>query len=151
MTHLEACIVITVVISLALFWVLPSFFDMFIKAKMFGYDRSKKEKVPVPEPVGVITAMAFLVMLTVNIPFEYTVLSQNLISYLGGLLAICWMILLGFVDDVLELKWRHKLWIPTIASLPLLAVYYMNIGRTVVILPLKLGIVDLGYFYYTKV
>lgn len=45
------------------------------------------------------------------------------------------MILLGFADDVLNLKWRHKLLLPTIASLPLLMVYYVNFNSTTVILP----------------
>lgn len=46
------------------------------------------------------------------------------------------MILLGFADDVLNLRWRHKLLLPTIASLPLLMVYYVNFNRTTVILPI---------------
>lgn len=45
------------------------------------------------------------------------------------------MILLGFADDVLDLKWRHKLLLPTIASLPLLMVYYVNFNATTIILP----------------
>ena len=92
--------------------------------------------------------MVYLVLLTIFIPIEFKHLSQDLVKYLGGLLAICWMVLLGFIDDVLNLKWRHKLWIPTIASLPLLIVYYMNIGRTVVVLPFNVGTVNLGFLYY---
>lgn len=45
------------------------------------------------------------------------------------------MILLGFADDVLNLRWRHKLLLPTIASLPLLMVYYVNFNLTTVIMP----------------
>jgi Glycosyl transferase family 4 len=45
------------------------------------------------------------------------------------------MILLGFADDVLNLRWRHKLLLPTVASLPLLMVYYINYGGTTVIMP----------------
>jgi len=41
-------------------------------------------------------------------------------------------VLLGFVDDVLDLKWRHKLIVPTIATLPLLVAYN---GVTNVIMP----------------
>ena len=33
------------------------------------------------------------------------------------------MTLLGFADDVLDLPWRYKLLLPTVASLPLLASY----------------------------
>lgn len=45
------------------------------------------------------------------------------------------MILLGFADDVLDLKWRHKLLLPTMASLPLLTVYFASGGLTSVLLP----------------
>jgi UDP-N-acetylglucosamine--dolichyl-phosphate N-acetylglucosaminephosphotransferase len=41
-------------------------------------------------------------------------------------------ILLGFADDVLDLKWRHKLIVPTIATFPLLVAYN---GATAVAMP----------------
>ena len=45
------------------------------------------------------------------------------------------MVFLGFADDVLNLRWRVKLILPTIASLPLLMVYLVNGGSTTIILP----------------
>lgn len=45
------------------------------------------------------------------------------------------MIFLGFADDVLNLRWRHKLLLPTLASLPLLMVYFTNFGNTVIVVP----------------
>jgi UDP-N-acetylmuramyl pentapeptide phosphotransferase/UDP-N-acetylglucosamine-1-phosphate transferase len=48
------------------------------------------------------------------------------------------MIFLGFADDVLELRWRHKLFLPTTASLPLLMLYFISGGSTTVVLPLPL-------------
>jgi hypothetical protein len=45
------------------------------------------------------------------------------------------MIFFGFADDVLDLKWRHKLLLPTLASLPLLMVYFVNIGSTTIVVP----------------
>jgi UDP-N-acetylglucosamine--dolichyl-phosphate N-acetylglucosaminephosphotransferase len=45
------------------------------------------------------------------------------------------MIFLGFADDVLNLKWRHKLLLPTMASLPLLTVYFVNFNSTTIIVP----------------
>lgn len=58
-------------------------------------------------------------------------------------------ILLGFADDVLDLKWRHKLIVPTIATFPLLVAYN---GVTAVAIPKFLrpllgGYIDLGIFY----
>lgn len=60
---------------------------------------------------------------------------SDLVEFLTALLSICCMILLGFADDVLDLRWRHKLLLPTIASLPLLMVYYVNFNSTFVIMP----------------
>lgn len=62
-------------------------------------------------------------------------LSFQYIEYIAALLSICCMIFLGFADDVLELKWRHKLFLPTMASLPLLMVYFVNFDSTVIIVP----------------
>ena len=41
-------------------------------------------------------------------------------------------VLLGFADDVVDLKWRHKLIVPTLATFPLLVAYN---GVTSVIVP----------------
>jgi UDP-N-acetylglucosamine--dolichyl-phosphate N-acetylglucosaminephosphotransferase len=49
-----------------------------------------------------------------------------------ALLSIVFMLLLGFMDDVLALKWRYKLILPLIASLPLLVMYN---GATTIVLP----------------
>lgn len=57
------------------------------------------------------------------------------VQLIGALLAICCMIFLGFADDVLNLRWRHKLLLPTVASLPLLMVYFTNFGNTLIVVP----------------
>lgn len=46
--------------------------------------------------------------------------------------------LLGFLDDIFDIRWRHKLPIPIIASIPLLMVYYAEQGITNVVVPLHL-------------
>ncbi|KAJ3565371.1 hypothetical protein NP233_g7672 [Leucocoprinus birnbaumii] len=61
--------------------------------------------------------------------------------------------MLGFLDDVFDIRWRHKLPIPIIASIPLLMVYYAERGNTHVVVPLPfrtlLGtLVNLGPLYY---
>lgn len=71
--------------------------------------------------------------------------------FIAGLLSICCMIFLGFADDVLDLKWRDKLLLPTMASLPLLMVYFVNIGVTTIIVPKPLRFIlgfdlDLGKY-----
>lgn len=57
-------------------------------------------------------------------PFPYI----RLMGLLAAITTICTSILLGFADDVLDLRWRHKLLFPTLSSLPLLMVYYIS-GR----------------------
>lgn len=59
------------------------------------------------------------------------------------------MVLLGFADDVLDVRWRYKVWFPAVASIPLLIFYYTNFGVTYVMMPLQLrswlgDLVDLG-------
>ena len=46
--------------------------------------------------------------------------------------------MLGFLDDVFDIRWRHKLPIPIVASIPLLMVYYAERGNTHVVVPLPL-------------
>lgn len=59
------------------------------------------------------------------------------------------MILLGFVDDVVALKWKYKLILPFVASIALLTVYD---GITSVVVPVPLRFifgqtVELGILY----
>jgi len=59
-------------------------------------------------------------------------------------------VLLGFIDDVVDLKWRYKLIVPTIATFPLLVAYN---GVTIIIVPKFARAIigkylDLGILYY---
>jgi UDP-N-acetylglucosamine--dolichyl-phosphate N-acetylglucosaminephosphotransferase len=68
----------------------------------------------------------------------------------AAVLSISMAILLGFVDDVIDIAWRYKIWIPMFASLPVLVAYS---GVTYVVVPIPLrsflgDIVDLNYLYY---
>lgn len=63
------------------------------------------------------------------------------------------MTLLGLIDDIFDLKWRYKWWIPAIAALPMLIVYSLDRGATHVSVPGFLrqylgDLVELGGFYY---
>jgi UDP-N-acetylglucosamine--dolichyl-phosphate N-acetylglucosaminephosphotransferase len=74
-------------------------------------------------------------------------------TYLSAILSIQSMLFLGFVDDVMNVRWRHKLPMPAIASLPLLLVYILEGGLTTIVVPSPLrpwlgSIVDLGILYY---
>lgn len=77
----------------------------------------------------------------------------RLVDYNAALATICFMLFLGFADDVLDIPWRVKLALPCIASLPLIIAYS---GGTSIVLPrpLRLGplaalkILHLGPLYY---
>ena len=153
--------------------------DAFIKAGLFGIDlnkpQTKRDKHgqllrnadgrpmgPVlPEGMGVVAGTAYLAAMVAFIPFAFAggraVLgsSISLARYLSAQLAICCMCFLGFADDVLELRWRERLWLPLIASFPLLMVYVAEGGGTTIVLPhfvaRALGIgpsIDIGVAYY---
>ena len=80
--------------------------------------------------------------------------------FLAALLSVNSMCFLGFVDNVLNLRWRHKLTLPTVASLPVLLVYFSQRGSTYVLVPDFLHklmapseseeflAIDFGIFYY---
>jgi UDP-N-acetylglucosamine--dolichyl-phosphate N-acetylglucosaminephosphotransferase len=77
-----------------------------------------------------------------------------LVDYNAALATICFMLFLGFADDVLDIPWRVKLVLPALASLPLLTAYSGGTGvivpkplRALLPLPsyLELGILYKGY------
>merc|ERR1719507_273766 len=85
----------------------------------------------------------------IMIPFSYSdyILDKSVTStfphsefvqLVAALLSITCMLLLGFADDVLDLRWRHKLLLPSMASLPLLMVYMVTTNRTEVVVPIFL-------------
>ncbi|CAH0560668.1 unnamed protein product [Brassicogethes aeneus] len=157
-------IVINLIMSIICYMVtvrlIPKVKDMFIKANLFGIDMSKTTSEKVPESLGVVTGCTFLItmFLFIPIPFGNSLFNgdfphDEFVELMAALLSICCMLLLGFADDVLDLRWRHKLLLPTIASLPLLMVYYVNFNSTTIIVPKPfretLGFsVDIGIIYY---
>ncbi|XP_026415666.1 UDP-N-acetylglucosamine--dolichyl-phosphate N-acetylglucosaminephosphotransferase-like [Papaver somniferum] len=125
-----------------------------LRRNLFGYDINKKGTpqglIKVPESLGIVIGVVFLV---VAIVFQYFNLTQDsnwLVEYNAALASICFMILLGFIDDVLDVPWRMKLMLPSIAALPLLMAYA---GHTTIIIPkplipyVGLEILDLGGIY----
>lgn len=125
-----------------------------LRRNMFGYDINKKGtpqgSIKVPESLGIVVGIVFLVLTILFQYFNFTSDSNWLVEYNAALASICFMILLGFVDDVLDIPWRVKLLLPSIAALPLLMAYA---GHTTIILPKPLvsyvgiEILDLGWLY----
>ncbi|NWI69048.1 GPT acetylglucosaminephosphotransferase, partial [Todus mexicanus] len=148
---------------LATLTLIPAFKEHFLAARLFGEDLNKASRRPVPEAQGVISGAVFLIILFCFIPVPFlrcfveeqcaAFPQDEFVELIGALLAICCMIFLGFADDVLNLRWRHKLLLPTMASLPLLMVYFTNFGNTTIVVPkpfrVLLGLhLDLGVLYY---
>ncbi|XP_050673941.1 UDP-N-acetylglucosamine--dolichyl-phosphate N-acetylglucosaminephosphotransferase [Leptidea sinapis] len=157
-------IILTFISSVAYFItdeLIPKLKELFIKAGLYGIDLCKTSKDKVPEALGVVSGCTFLVTSFLFIPIVFGNNLMDVKSFphsefaelLAALLSICCMLLLGFADDVLDLRWRYKLLLPTIASLPLLVVYYVNFNSTTIIVPIPLRqilgtTINIGFVYY---
>uniref|UniRef100_A0A6N2N5N6 UDP-N-acetylglucosamine--dolichyl-phosphate N-acetylglucosaminephosphotransferase n=1 Tax=Salix viminalis TaxID=40686 RepID=A0A6N2N5N6_SALVM len=125
-----------------------------LRRNLFGYDINKKGTpqgtVKVPESLGIVVAVVFMVLTIVFQFFTFAPDSNWLVEYNAALASICFMTLLGFIDDVLDVPWRVKLVLPSIAALPLLMAYA---GHTTIIIPkplipyVGLKVLDLGFIY----
>merc|ERR1711870_73818 len=109
--------------------------------------------------MGTISATVFILVLSVFIPFACAVYEHksfphaDLAEHLAAVQTITVASFMGFADDVLDLRWRHKIPLPFLATLPLLLVYYANGNETGVMVPNQLRwalgeSVDLGLFFY---
>jgi len=166
--HLELSIRIAFVISVLNFfgthYIIRVLKPLLIK-KLFGCDVHKDNRPRVPESLGLAVGISYIGTLVVFTPavfgtaplrsasnelFSYLTLT----SFLSALLSISAMLLLGFVDDVLELKWRHKLYLPTLATIPILTVYFISGSSTYISIPTFLQSyigqesINLSIFYY---
>ncbi|KAJ9284845.1 hypothetical protein DTO027B5_268 [Paecilomyces variotii] len=156
---------------------------VFMKAGLKGKDMAKPRKPEIPETMGAVCAVVYLLLLIVFIPFpfyKYIVAATSgggnrdvvfevqevetgrflhrfphskLASYLSGLLSIQSIVILGIGDDLLDIRWRHKVLIPAFGSIPMLIVYFVDFGVTQVVVPVPLqrylgNSVDLGWLYY---
>ena len=88
-----------------------------------------------PEALGIVTGTVFLVCLIFCLVGYAQSNPTKLLDVNAALLSICFMLFLGFTDDVLDWPWRYKLILPTVASLPLLCSYS---GSTSVVTPLPI-------------
>ena len=115
----------------------------------------------VPECMGLPAAAIYLFVLVLLVPIRYLGVEAahapgELAAYLSALLSVHASALLGFVDDVLDVRWRYKLPIPFLASIPMLVVYIASGGATSVVVPawpatlrtLLGDHVELGALYY---
>ena len=158
--------------------IIPQASPFFINRGLFGKDMSKRGKPIIPESIGIIPAITYLFIMFLSIPFFFIKSStggkfNNLISlnnnnngtdtwlsslpsYLSSMLSLESMILLGLIDDLFDIRWRHKFFLPAIASIPLIIIYYLEFNKTSILIPnfisnylqLNSNSIDLGIFYY---
>ncbi|KAF8104631.1 hypothetical protein N665_0170s0007 [Sinapis alba] len=157
-TELKRSILINAGLSLVGFFVtlkmIPVAARYVLRRNMFGFDINKRGtpqgEVKVPESLGIVVGVVFLIVGIIFQYFNFTEDSNWLVEYNAALASICFMILLGFVDDVLDVPWRVKLVLPSFATLPLLMAYA---GHTTIVIPkplvgyVGLEVLDLGRIY----
>ncbi|KAJ2401991.1 tunicamycin resistance protein, partial [Coemansia sp. RSA 2559] len=166
---LAVCMCISGLAGLATWCIVPATTSTFKRAGLAGADLAKPNHPVLAESMGVVAAMIYLVATFLFIPAQFrswlptaeeepkspfVFPHDRLGEYLSALLSLQSMVFLGFADDVLDLRWRFKLILPTIASVPVLIVYYVGYGVTHVAVPVFLRAwigahtVDLGAVYY---
>jgi UDP-N-acetylglucosamine--dolichyl-phosphate N-acetylglucosaminephosphotransferase len=129
---------------------------LLLKAGRSGRDLNKKGQPELPESLGVAAGAVYVMTLIVLLP---VVCPRQDFRRFGDLMAtlvsVLSMLVVGFVDDVVDLKWRHKTLLPAVAGLPLLVIYRMCSGGTMIVVPRilreQLGLarlLDLGHTYY---
>ncbi|MCJ1387323.1 tunicamycin resistance protein [Xylographa bjoerkii] len=156
---------------------------VFMAAGLKGKDMSKVRKIEIPETMGAVCAVVYLLTIIVFIPFPFykdivaatsgggnrdVVLEiqqvetgrflhrfphSKLALYLSAILSLQSVVLLGIGDDLFDIRWRHKFFIPAFASIPILVVYFVDFGVTKVVVPVPLQkylgeLLDLGWLYY---
>jgi len=116
---------------------IPSVSTLCLKANLSGFDINKGGREPIPECLGIVPASVYLVCVTICQPL----FAAQLPEYNAALTSICFMILLGFADDVLDLRWRVKIWLSFLATVPLLVAYT---GSTTIIIPVTQQAINLS-------
>ncbi|KAI2781152.1 glycosyl transferase family 4-domain-containing protein [Daldinia loculata] len=162
-------------------WLGPTFIKAGLKGRDLSKVNNSNY---IPECMGGICAVVYLLIIIVFIPFPFykdIVVATNgggnrdvvknvefvqqgrllhkfphskLASYLSAIISLQSITLLGIGDDLFDIRWRHKFFIPAFASLPLLVIYFIDFGVTSIVLPTFLQpyigreLFDLGILYY---
>ncbi|KAJ2703224.1 tunicamycin resistance protein [Coemansia sp. IMI 203386] len=171
---LAVCTCVSALAGLATWCLVPATISTFKRVGLSGADLSKPSQPVLAESMGMVAATVYLIATFLFIPAQfrnwwatqdsgsyehgsYKFPFDRLGEYLSALLSLQSMVFLGFADDVFDLRWRFKLLLPTIASIPVLIVYYVGYGVTHVVVPvfmrpwLGTHIVDLGTLYYVYI
>ncbi|OCF71195.1 UDP-N-acetylglucosamine-dolichyl-phosphate N-acetylglucosaminephosphotransferase [Kwoniella mangroviensis CBS 8886] len=149
---LQASVGFALLAFVGVVWLVPKVSEAFIQKGLKGRDllkRGGRISGPwIPESLGLPCASWYLALMMLFIPFPFSHLfksqspsgpesfpQRELTLYLSSLLSLLTATLLGFIDDLFDIRWRHKLPIPIVAAVPTLLVYYSVGGVTSVVLP----------------
>lgn len=88
-------------------------------ANMNGSDAVALKKRAIPESLGILAGAVYLSVVMVLV-----LLLGVDVSLISGLLTtVTVMLLLGFVDDVLDVRWRYKIFLSAVGTVPLVMAY----------------------------
>ncbi|KAL7627356.1 tunicamycin resistance protein [Parahypoxylon ruwenzoriense] len=162
-------------------WLGPTFIKAGLKGRDLSKSNNSHY---LPECMGGVCAAVYLLIIIVFIPFPFykdivvatsgggnrdVVMNvefvqkgrllhkfphNKLASFLSAIISLQSITLLGISDDLFDIRWRHKFFIPAFASIPLLVIYFVDFGVTSIVLPTFLQpyvgreLFDLGFLYY---
>ncbi|KAI0011031.1 glycosyl transferase family 4-domain-containing protein [Xylariaceae sp. FL0662B] len=162
-------------------WLGPTFINAGLKGRDLSKVNNSHY---LPECMGGVCAVVYLLIIIVFIPFPFykdivvatsgggnrdVVMNiefvqkgrllhrfphSKLASFLSAIISLQSITLLGIGDDLFDIRWRHKFFIPAFASIPLLVIYFIDFGVTSIVLPTFIQpyigreLFDLGILYY---
>lgn len=169
----------SVISGLISFKIIPILGPYFIKVGFHGKDLNKPEKPLRPEAMGAVCSTIYIFFMFLFIPFAFykyfvmtsgggnrdihetiknkeihkLFLHNKLGEYLSAILSLQSMVLLGIADDLFDIRWRYKLFMPVFSAIPILVVYYVDFNVTYVIVPTLLrpylgNLIQIGWWYY---
>ncbi|GAB7351934.1 hypothetical protein MBLNU459_g2472t1 [Dothideomycetes sp. NU459] len=142
--------------------------DAFMRAGRKGKDMSKKVAIEIPEMMGLVSALVYLLCIIAFLPFafKHDIVAatsgggnkdvvfeahevetgrflhrfplEKLAAYGFAYGTLATVTILGIIDDFFDIRWRHKFFIPAFASLPILGLYFVDFGVTHVVVPIAL-------------
>jgi UDP-N-acetylglucosamine--dolichyl-phosphate N-acetylglucosaminephosphotransferase len=139
---LEIIFALVLISFLMTYLVTPVLIRKLMGSGIYGIDVHKKSKPKVAEDGGIVIAFSVIFSLLIYIGY-LTYINEPTINIMAAITSILIIAFLGFIDDILELRWRYKILLPLFASFPLMVA---RAGNTTMILPI-IGLVDFGPIY----
>eukprot|EP00792_Barthelona_sp_PAP020_P004335 TRINITY_DN205_c0_g1_i1.p1 TRINITY_DN205_c0_g1~~TRINITY_DN205_c0_g1_i1.p1 ORF type:complete len:362 (+),score=81.60 TRINITY_DN205_c0_g1_i1:46-1131(+) len=134
---------------------IEKFAPKFLKSGVYGIDLNKikpgedrTDKPKIPESLGTVVGVVYLlttIILTGITNQEF----YHRVEYFASILSITLNLFLGFLDDIVDLSWRHKIFYSFVASIPLLLSWDSS---TTILLPtfldpLQKTSLNISFFY----